>query len=366
MGKKLNPKTGKWEAWYVARHPETRQPVSRRKTGLKNEREAARAEKALMKQVLELFSEHRSPKWQASVDEFLEDCRQRNLTEHTIHDYRSSLVKYTFEPWASKRIDQVSTADIQELMRGPIRQRSQWQQKNVLKFIRGVMKFGVQRGYIQRDPTPQMKFKTGKKLKKVLTEEQARTLLTQARDMDVDWYPIWAMALYTGMRNGELFALTWDKVNLNDRLILVNCAWNSRDGFKSTKSENDRLIEIAPPLIPILKELKISSDGSPFVLPRVKGWEKGEQARELRMFLAGMGLPEIRFHDLRATWATILLQKGVEPIKVMISGGWESMKTMMIYVRKAGVDIKGMTDGFEIHDPVKPQGKMIKLFDTRD
>lgn len=31
------------------------------------------------------------------------------------------------------------------------------------------------------------------------------------------------------------------------------------------------------------------------------------EARELRMFLLGRGLPGIRFHDLRATWVTILL-----------------------------------------------------------
>ena len=42
-----------------------------------------------------------------------------------------------------------------------------------------------------------------------------------------------------------------------------------------------------------------------------------------------LGLPDIRFHDLRATWATIMLSKGVEPIKVMSMGGWKDIKTMM-------------------------------------
>jgi integrase len=58
----------------------------------------------------------------------------------------------------------------------------------------------------------------------------------------------------------------------------------------------------------------------------------------------GLGLPPIKFHDLRATWATLMLSKGVEPIKVMIMGGWKDLKTMQIYIRKAGVDIKGITD----------------------
>jgi len=61
------------------------------------------------------------------------------------------------------------------------------------------------------------------------------------------------------------------------------------------------------------------------------------------MFLEGIGLPPIRFHDLRATSASIMLSKGVEPIKVMIFFGWKDLKTMALYVRKAAVDIKGVT-----------------------
>ena len=88
---------------------------------------------------------------------------------------------------------------------------------------------------------------------------------------------------------------------------------------------------------------------SNFVLPRIDKWDRGEQARELRMFLAGLGLPQVRFHDLRATWATIMLSNGVPPIKVMNMGGWKDMKTMMIYTRMSGVSIRGITDDLSLH-----------------
>jgi integrase len=56
------------------------------------------------------------------------------------------------------------------------------------------------------------------------------------------------------------------------------------------------------------------------------------------------------------------LSKGVEPIKVMTMGGWKDLKTMMIYARKAGVDIKGITSCLSgIHDPAAPMGKVIKM-----
>ena len=131
--------------------------------------------------------------------------------------------------------------------------------------------------------------------------------------------------------------------------FLVSRAWNNKDGFKDTKSGDDRIVEVAPKLMEILRELKLQNSGSEFVLPRISNWDKGEQARELRMFLTGLRLPAVRFHDLRATWATLLLSKGVTPIKVMIMGGWKDLKTMQIYVRKAGVEVRGATDCLDLH-----------------
>jgi len=111
----------------------------------------------------------------------------------------------------------------------------------------------------------------------------------------------------------------------------------------------------------VLKELKLKQIDSHFVLARSRNWEKGEQARMLRMFLQGIGLPEVRFHDLRATWATIMLSRGVEPIKVMSMGGWKNLKTMQIYIRKVGVNIKGITDGLDLHDPSFNEGKVLSI-----
>ena len=87
------------------------------------------------------------------------------------------------------------------------------------------------------------------------------------------------------------------------------------------------------------------------MLPRIDKWDKGEQARELRMFLEGLGLPRIRFHDLRATWATIMLGKGIIPYQIMKMAGWNDLKTMQYYVSKAGVDIKGITENLNLHNP---------------
>jgi integrase len=229
-----------------------------------------------------------------------------------------------------------------------------------LKYIRGAFNFAFEKGYINKNPTPTMKLKVGDKIKKVLTLVHVKTLLTQAKIMNSEWYPIWATAPYTGMRNGELYALTWDKVSFENRKIVIDSSWNNKDGFKGTKSGDDRIAEIVPELLILLKERKLSEIDSKFVLPRIDHWDRGEQARNLRMFLQGLGLPMVRFHDLRATWCTLMLQNGVTPIKVMKMGGWKNISTMEIYIRKAGVDIDGIMNSFELHNHAN-EGKLLQF-----
>jgi integrase len=361
MGYKFNQKAGYWEAFFSKRHPITRVPVTRRRRGMKTQAQAKRMERELIAEVEMMLHKEITPSWGEMVERFLEHCRERGLTEHTIHDYGTSLKAHTLDSWGTRPIDSITTGEVRELIKERVGHRTPSHQKNLRKFINGVFRYATEEGVLGRNPTPEMRFQVGDKVKKVFTEEQVRTFLERAKTLNWEWYPHWATAVYTGMRNGELYALTWDKVNLGDRLIKVDSSWNNKDGFKSTKSGDDRIIEIAPNLLAMLKQLKLQNTDSHFVLPRIDKWDKGEQARELRLFLKGIGLPTIRFHDLRATWATILLSKGVEPIKVMKMGGWKDMKTMMIYVRTAGVDIKGTTDCLNLHNPSLEEGQVLEF-----
>jgi integrase len=361
MGIKKDEKTGTWSAFYAKRHPTTRTPVCLRRVGLKDEREARLMERKLIIEIQERLETVLNPTWRAVVEKYLIFARDDGSTERTIYDYQTGLEAYTMEKWAKRRIDSITTPEIRDLVNVSLSDRGVGTRKNALKFIRAVFSYALEMDYVDRNPCPKMKFRIGDKLKGVLTEPQVRVLLQKAKEMNVSWYPHWLMAVYTGMRSGELYALTWDKVNLETRQIIVDSSWNSKDGFKSTKSGDDRIIEIAPPLLETLKELKLRSAGCIYVLPRIVKWDRGGQAEELRMFLLGCGLPSVRFHDLRATWATLLLSKGVEPIKVMKMGGWKDMKTMMIYIRKAGVDISGATDNLNLHNPRYEPARVLSI-----
>lgn len=328
---------------YAKRHPITRQSIVLRRKGIVSKAEAKRVHEDLIVKVNEKIKKAVTPTWKALCERYLEQCRNSGYVETTIHSYSTCLQAHTYPIWENRFIDSITTQEIRDVVQVKLSKRAPAHQKYFLQIIRSVFNFAIDVGIIQRNPTPILKFKVGDKIRSVLNENQIKTLLQKAQELEWEWYPHYAVALFTGMRSGELYALTWDKVDLEKRTILVNQSWNNKSGFKSTKSGDDRIIEIAKPLLSLLRELKVQSIDNSFVLPRNDRWDRGQQARDLRLFLKTLGLPEIRFHDLRASWATLLLAKGVEPSKVMTMGGWKDMETMMIYMRKAGINIKGST-----------------------
>jgi len=152
------------------------------------------------------------------------------------------------------------------------------------------------------------------------------------------------VALLSGMRNGELYALKWADIDFDNRMITVQRAYNRRfNTFKSTKAGYWRSVPISEELKYVFLELK-SNLKDDFVLPRISLWKIGQQAKVLKEFCKSIGLPEIKFHTLRACFATQLIGSGVEPIKVMKICGWKDLKTMAYYLRLAGVDERGATD----------------------
>jgi integrase len=349
MSYSRDEKTKTYIVWHSKRHPVTRKVISFRRTGITSERIARKVEDEIKLKIEEKIRAKIIPSWESAVERYVESLIERGLTGKTVESYATCLRAHTYSDWKFRLVDTITSNEIRELIQQRLSKRSASHQKNMLKYIRGVFNYLGESGVLNRNPSPTMKFRIGDKLKAVLTAPQVRLLLNRAREMESEWYYHWCLAVYLGMRNGELHALTWDKIDFDKRQILVNCSWSKKDGLKGTKSEDDRIAEIAPELVIILKELKLKYLDTVFVLPRIDKWDKGEQARELRMFLEGVGLPRIRFHDLRATWATIMLSKGIVPIKVMKMGGWKDLKTMQKYIRKAGVDIVGITDGLNLH-----------------
>ena len=75
----------------------------------------------------------------------------------------------------------------------------------------------------------------------------------------------------------------------------------------------------------------------------------------------GIGIRPICFHALRACFATQLLQKGVAPVVVMAIAGWKDLKTMVRYIRLAGIDIQEGTAPLKVLSPKEELAKVYYL-----
>ena len=351
---------GRWMAVVHTRHLLTKKPLTYRRKNFLTKEEAKKGYKNLIKTIEQRMFQERELTWDGVIPEFLEHLKEQPFTQTTIHNYTAKAKSYGTEVWGNKPLNKITGSMIRDHIQN--RDCTVATKKAMLKVIRAVFEYCLEKGYISNNPVPKMHFREGIKIKQVLTEPQVEYFLNMARELNSPWYPHWVLAIYTGMRNGELYALQWDQIDFDNKIIYVTRSWTNKNGFVNlTKSGNDRVTPINEDLLlPFLKQRKLSSDEN-FVLPRTYKWDDGRQAEELRKFLVGIDLPSMRFHDLRATWATLLLSKGEPPARVMTMGGWSDIKTMMIYIRKAGIDVKGGTNSIQVHSISKPAGQIVNL-----
>lgn len=196
---------------------------------------------------------------------------------------------------------------------------------------------------------------------KVLSNSEVEILLREAKATNHRFYPIWIVALFSGLRSGELYSLRWSDIDFESKLIHVSRSWNSKNGFKCTKNQKTRIVPMGDELLGFLKQLKLERGKEEYVLPHLQEWERGSAALVLREFCRSIGITDVRFHDLRATFITNLLSMGESLVRVMAIVGHADMETTNEYVRRAGIGLKGGTDKLGYKVPVTSDAKVLKL-----
>lgn len=362
-----------WKAYVCVRSKVTPSiRVQRWKFGIKSLKQAEREETKLLRECqLEVISkESAGSSWGAVVDAFdvvLASGQATDLHETTRRDYVATVRKHTTS-WWSRPASGVMQTDLRELFAQLKAQGiSISHQKKMKIVIHRIFVFGQEKRLIPATtqcPTIGIRFGHEEEKKpEILTITEIRRLLEEARKLEHPWYPIWALALLTGMRNGELYALLWKDVDWERGLLTVSKSYNGRlKCVKSPKAGYWRAVPISSELRALLLELKTAAGDRPYVLPRMWKWTIGFQASELRKFCIGIGLPSVRFHALRACFATQLIRNGVPPIQIQKICGWKDLKTMQRYIRLAGIEIDGATEKLRVLPDLEVMKKATALF----
>jgi len=167
----------------------------------------------------------------------------------------------------------------------------------------------------------------------VYTEEQVRTLLQAATGDRLE--ALCVLVLATGMRMGELLALTWEDVNLGREMLTVRMTLQRHrgEGLMAEEAKTDhskRVIALPRTAVEALRQHRMRQAEErerlgeawtdlDLVFPNTIGRPTEPNSFRYRWWnrlVRRAGLPRIRFHDLRHTAATLLLARGV-PVKVV-------------------------------------------------
>lgn len=188
--------------------------------------------------------------------------------------------------------------------------------RNINQVISSAMDMAVKHKLILSNPTDGCELpKVEHKEMHTIHAEQLGAFLREAKESGV--YELYYLDLATGLRRGELLGLKWEDVDLTHGVIHVRRQVYRIDGEVKEvplKTKNAyRNISISKDAVEMLKEME-KHRISEYVFPSPTGGPISPDSvlNMLHRVLKRAGLPAVRFHDLRHTFATLALQNGVD------------------------------------------------------
>lgn len=337
----------KYEVIVKVRDKSGRQ-VMRRKRWFANEREARKAEFDLL---FELQGQKSKVTWTSWVEHVLERYRIE-YRNSTYLNYKHIVEKWFIPPWSKMFLDEIKPSDVHKVIFQDAEQTASYTKRGLLKIAKRIFNVAIEEGILVRNPAVGIKVRCADANQAVLNRNEIEILLRRARQDEHRFFPHWTLALLTGMRSGELYSLRWTDIDFVTGKINITKAWTKKNGEGATKTAKSRIYPISNESRKFLEELKLKySKDSEYVLPRLWEWDQGDQAKVLKSYCEEIGITVIKFHDLRATFITQMLNNGVPLSKVMAIVGHSSLKTTQGYLRLSGKDVEGATEDLNIEIP---------------
>jgi integrase len=212
----------------------------------------------------------------------------------------------------------------------------------------GVMGYALDEELITVNPvsgiTKKMKLKRDKKAdEKHMKPEDVSIFLGKCLEAQPDYYPFFLCAFRTGMRLGEILGLRWSDVDWSGKFIEVQRSFKNRK-ISPTKTGRVRQVDMSDQLLETLRSLytkrkkEALQTGAGAVIESVFHNSRGEPIAQnsirniYKRLLRGAKLRDFRFHDIRHTYASLLLGNSESPVYVMEQMGHSSIKiTVDIY-----------------------------------
>lgn len=290
--------------------------------------------KAIMRQMIVDMERgitiRKSPKKVAEwLNEWLE-LYLPNIEETTRIGYKTKINNYLIPALGDIYLQSLRTEHVQKMINDMIaRELSPKNIRDTYNNINAAMKKAVILRMIPFNPCEGVALPKLKRYKaKVYDLEMIHKLLAIAKNTDM-YLPI-LLCVTAGLRRGELLALRWDNIDFDNSILQIrsNMVKGEKDFIiKSPKTEAGiRDIHLGDEVMEVLKKERskyvsklFSKDNNfqnlNFVICQKDGSpiRPDSMSQKWRRFLEDNQLPSIRFHDLRHSNATALIQAGVNP-----------------------------------------------------
>lgn len=193
---------------------------------------------------------------------------------------------------------------------------------HTIRAVKTFLNFCVKNKYLKENPISGFgMYAIDKKAPRFLDEGEIQQLLTAARGSSIEIVIL--TAIFTGMRLGEILRMDWQDIDLDGGVIHIPIS----------KSKRFRNVPMHPVLRESLLEHKNAGQDMKFNENFV-----GFQFKQIRK-KSGI-LRHFRFHDLRHTFASLLVKRGVDIYRVSKLLGHTSIKTTEIYAHLRDEDLK--------------------------
>ncbi len=211
--------------------------------------------------------------------------------------------------------------------------------RRIITTFNQVMKYAVRHRYIDYNPVrdaerPRDQGGEKKPHIRILASEEINVFLDA--ESDLKYKTLLRLAIFSGARQGEILGLKWTDVDWFNNQIHVQRTYNHGKWYRPKSKTSNRKIDLGPTMMSELKKWKMACPPSnlDLIFPNETG-NPLDQSNMLKSYfypcLKKAGVERIRFHDLRHTYASLLIEQG-ENIKYIQSQLGHSSPTVTLDV----------------------------------
>lgn len=265
---------------------------------------------------------------------WLEDYAKVSVKESTYVSYETIIRLHLNPAFGDRWLHQITAGDIQQFVSSKVSEDdlSSKSVVNMLVPLKEMFKHARIWGYVSRDPAELVeKPRVEQEEMDFLSPDEIRLFLNSVMPRH---YGLFLTAVLTGLRRGELLALKWGDIDRNASQIVVRRSLY-RGKFGSPKSKYAyRRVDMSPTLREALEEHRLVRVASELdlVFCNTEGQPLEPDnliKRQFHTALDRAGLRRIRFHDLRHTYASLLISQGENIKYIQQQLGHSSAKTTL-------------------------------------